>query len=110
MADRRYKNRVWFVLGTMAIVVVILLVAYNARFLSIGGMGLFGLLVAAKLIMNYSDARTGKYEPLERYLHGLPVGQEDVTLAFTLIEQILNMSLPASASTLPTSPSNSQRH
>ncbi|HEU0294240.1 MAG TPA: hypothetical protein VFR47_15985 [Anaerolineales bacterium] len=34
---------------------------------------------------------TRKYEPLERYLRGLPVSQEDVTLTFTFIEQILNM-------------------
>ena len=40
---------------------------------------------------------TGKYEPLERYLRGLPVSQEDVTLTFTFIEQILNESLPAPA-------------
>ena len=40
---------------------------------------------------------TGTYEPLEKYLRGLPVSQEDVTLPFTLIEQILNQSLPASA-------------
>ena len=39
----------------------------------------------------------GKYNALEKYLRGLPVSQEDVTLTFTLIEQILNTSLPASA-------------
>ena len=41
----------------------------------------------------------GKYEPLEKYRRGLPVSQEDVTLTFTLIEQILNDAdaLPASA-------------
>lgn len=66
MADRRYKNRIWFVLGTMAVLLVILLVAYNARSLSIGGTGLLGLLVAARLIMNYSDARTNKMIKEER--------------------------------------------
>ena len=40
---------------------------------------------------------TGKYDALEQYLRGLPTSQEDVTLTFTLIEQILNESLPASA-------------
>ena len=40
---------------------------------------------------------TGNYEPLERYLRGLPVSQEDVTLTFIVIEQILNDALPASA-------------
>ena len=40
---------------------------------------------------------TGNYEPLERYLRGLPVSQEDVTLTFIVIEQILNDALPAPA-------------
>jgi hypothetical protein len=40
---------------------------------------------------------TGKYEPLEVYLRHLPVHQEDVTLTFMVIEQILNETLPASA-------------
>lgn len=34
----------------------------------------------------------GKYDELEKYLRSLPVNQEDVTLTFTLIEQILNES------------------
>ena len=38
---------------------------------------------------------TGKYETLEQYLRGLPVSQEDVTLAFTLIQQMLSEALPA---------------
>lgn len=40
---------------------------------------------------------TGKFDPLEKYLRGLPRSQEDVTLTFTFIEQVLNDSLPASA-------------
>jgi len=40
---------------------------------------------------------TGKYEPLEKYLRGLPISQEDITLTFKLIELILNDSLPTSA-------------
>lgn len=40
---------------------------------------------------------TGKYDLLEKYLRCLPVSQEDVTRTSTLIEQILNMSLPVSA-------------
>ena len=39
----------------------------------------------------------GTYDALEKYLRGLPISQEDVTLTFTLIEQILNTALPASA-------------
>jgi hypothetical protein len=38
-----------------------------------------------------------RYPPLEKYLRGLPSGQEDVTLTFERIEQILNTSLPLSA-------------
>jgi len=37
---------------------------------------------------------TGKYTPLEKYLRDLPVSQEDVTLTFERIEQILNEHLP----------------
>ena len=40
---------------------------------------------------------TGNYESLEKYLRGLPVSQEDITLTFTFIEQLLNESLPTSA-------------
>jgi hypothetical protein len=40
---------------------------------------------------------TGKYEPLERYLRGLPVSQEHVPLTFGFIEQLLNESLAVSA-------------
>ena len=40
---------------------------------------------------------TGKYTPLEQYLRDLPVSQEEVTLTFERIEQILNDSLPPSA-------------
>ena len=39
----------------------------------------------------------GKYEPLEKYLRGLPASQEDVTLTFQFIEQMLKETLPASA-------------
>ena len=37
------------------------------------------------------------YYLLEKYLRQLPLEQEDVTLAFENIEQILNEPLPASA-------------
>jgi len=40
---------------------------------------------------------TSKYDPLEKYLRGLPVNQEDVTLTFEALEQILNDQLPPSA-------------
>jgi len=40
---------------------------------------------------------TGKYTPLEQYLRDLPLSQEEVTLTFERIEQILNNRLPPSA-------------
>ena len=38
-----------------------------------------------------------KYTPLEKYLRELPVSQEEVTLTFERIEQILNEPLPPQA-------------
>jgi len=38
-----------------------------------------------------------KYTPLEQYLRDLPISQEEVTLTFERIEQILNDRLPLSA-------------
>ena len=38
-----------------------------------------------------------KYEPLEEYLRSLPRTQEEVTLSFEIIEQVLNDQLPPSA-------------
>ena len=40
---------------------------------------------------------TGKYDPLEKYLRSLPRAQEEVTLSFESIEQVLNDKLPPSA-------------
>jgi hypothetical protein len=66
LAARRYTNRVWFVLGTIATVTVLLLVANNSKSLGIGGIGLLGLFVAARFIMNYSDIKTNKMIKEER--------------------------------------------
>ena len=38
-----------------------------------------------------------KYPPLEKYLRDLPASQDEVTLTFERIEQILNDHLPALA-------------
>jgi hypothetical protein len=38
-----------------------------------------------------------KYTPLEKYLRELPPSQDEVTLTFERIEQILNESLPLPA-------------
>ena len=40
---------------------------------------------------------TGKFDLLEKYLRGLPASQEQVTLSFESIEQVLQESLPPSA-------------
>ena len=40
---------------------------------------------------------TSKYSPLEKHLRDLPVSQEEVTLTFERLEQILNEPLPAAA-------------
>jgi hypothetical protein len=40
---------------------------------------------------------TGKFEPLEKYLRGLPLSQEKITLSFESIEQVMNGSLPQMA-------------
>ncbi len=39
----------------------------------------------------------GQFTALEQYLRDLPPGQEDVTLTFERIEQILNARLPLTA-------------
>ena len=38
-----------------------------------------------------------KYTPLEKYLRDLPASQEELTLTFERIEQILNAALPPQA-------------
>ena len=40
---------------------------------------------------------TGKYDLLEKYLRSLPAGQDQVTLSFESIEQILRDRLPPEA-------------
>jgi hypothetical protein len=40
---------------------------------------------------------TRQYERLEEYLRSLPGTQEEVTLSFEIIEQVLNDQLPPSA-------------
>ena len=39
----------------------------------------------------------GKYIPLEKYLRSLPVSQQDITMTFEFIEQVLNDQLPIEA-------------
>ena len=44
---------------------------------------------------------SSKYEPLEQYLRKLPLGQEEVTMNFQLIENLLKDDLPAEAKQEP---------
>jgi hypothetical protein len=43
------------------------------------------------------ESMAGDLNPLEKYLRDLPVEQDDVTLTFASIEEILKEPLPASA-------------
>jgi hypothetical protein len=56
------------------------------------------------MIVTWEDPDTSKdlmmaadYYPLEKHLRDLPLGQEEVTLTFERIEQILKEQLPSSA-------------
>jgi hypothetical protein len=40
---------------------------------------------------------SGKFTLLEQYLRDLPIGQEEITLTFENLEQILNEPLPLAA-------------
>ena len=40
---------------------------------------------------------SSKYTPLEHFLRGLPINQQEVTMSFEQIERILNDKLPQSA-------------
>ena len=40
---------------------------------------------------------TGKYTPLENYLHYIPANQKEVVLSFEQIERIISAKLPPSA-------------
>lgn len=66
MTEKRYKNRVWFVLITAGIALLLLLAALNADALKMGGMGFLVLIIAARLVMNYSDRKTKKMIKEER--------------------------------------------
>lgn len=90
MAAKRYKNRVWFVLGTFAVVLLILFLANNSSALGIGGLGFLGLIVLARVVMNYSDARTKRmFKEEKRAIRGAK-GEEKVgSILETLAEDYL---------------------
>lgn len=66
MADKRYQLRVWWVLITASIVLVICAVVANSKSLGLGGAGVIGLVLLARIIMNYMDRRASKLIREER--------------------------------------------
>ena len=78
LAEKRYKNRVWFVLVTAGVVVLILVVANNSKALGIGSFGFLGLLAVARLIMDYSDSKTKRMMKEERRAIRGAKGEENV--------------------------------
>ena len=66
MAEKRYKNRVWFTLLIIVGILLILFVAYNGKSLGLGGIGVVGLWVSARGIVNYSDVKTKQMSKEER--------------------------------------------
>jgi hypothetical protein len=57
MADKRYRSRVWLVLIAMAAVLLILVVVFKSTAWGIGGLGVLGLFILVRFIMNYTDTR-----------------------------------------------------
>lgn len=78
MAEKRYRNRVWFVLLTLGFLFLILLAVNNSKALGLGGAGFLGLLILARLITNYSNARTRKMMKEERRAIRGAKGEETV--------------------------------
>jgi hypothetical protein len=56
MAAKRHKNRIWYAIVSIVIVLLIAFVALNPRFLKVGSIASIGLLLVARVFMNYSDA------------------------------------------------------
>jgi hypothetical protein len=57
MAAKRHKKRIWFAIVSVVIVILIVLIALNPKFLKIGGFTSIGLLLVARVFMNYSDGK-----------------------------------------------------
>lgn len=55
MAAKRHKNRIWYAIVSIVIVLLIAFVALNPRFLKVGSIASIGLLLVARVFMNYSD-------------------------------------------------------
>jgi predicted histidine transporter YuiF (NhaC family) len=57
MTAKRHKKRIWFAIVSIVIVMLIALIALNPKFLKAGSIASIGLLVVARVFMNYSDAK-----------------------------------------------------
>jgi hypothetical protein len=57
MAARRHRNRIWYSLLAIVLVLLIMMIALNPALMKVSGIGSIGLLIAARWIMNYSDAK-----------------------------------------------------
>jgi Nuclease-related domain len=56
MAAKRNKKRIWYAIVSVVIVLLIAFVALNPKFLKAGSIASIGLLLVARVFMNYSDA------------------------------------------------------
>jgi hypothetical protein len=90
MAEKRYKNRVWFVLLAAGSVTLLLLAALNTQALGIGGIGFLALIISARLLLNLSDRRARRMVKEERRAVRGAKGEENVgSILQTLGEDFL---------------------
>jgi hypothetical protein len=66
MADKRYRSRAWFVLIATAAVLLILVAVFKSTAWGIGGLGVLGLFILARFIMNYTETRARRMVKEER--------------------------------------------
>ncbi len=66
MAAKRYKTRLWFVPPLVGIIFVILLMIFNCAALGLGLFGFIGLVVVARLWMDYMQVRAMRMMKEER--------------------------------------------
>lgn len=66
MANRRYRTRVWFALLVVGVALALLFIVSHSNALGIGGLGVLGLLILVRLMMDYADARATRMMKEER--------------------------------------------
>lgn len=90
MAEKRYRMRLRFVLPFAAVVIVILVVLFNSSVLGIGGLGLIGLAVVARLAMDFMEAKANRIMKEERRaIRGAEAEEKIGSLLDTLGEDYL---------------------